>query len=300
MRFNIYLKMSLLAAAVLSCTPAHEQEAEEAKVVQHVQVSPATVADIADTVTIYGKVEFINVSSVASQFDGRLTGFSLRKGDRVTKGQHIGRIVPAAREALIQSSGGADNEVKEIVLISPVSGNVLDVLQNEGDVVTAGAAIVRIGDTDHPEIIADLPLVQRGAVKIGMKVGITAVAGDAQIPAGRVQALGGEVNQLKQTLPVRIQPANDHSNLVPGMLVRVTIPLPQRRGAVVIPVSAVQEEEGSYYTFVVSSGIAVRREITTGSRYGSLVEIRSGIQAGEPVVTDRGYSMVDGLEVISE
>jgi len=65
-----------------------------------ISVEKVTRMDITDSIQIFGMVKLRQEAFLASQFDGRLTGFTLIQGDRVEKGQEIGIIVPAGREAL--------------------------------------------------------------------------------------------------------------------------------------------------------------------------------------------------------
>ena len=77
-----------------------------------VSTAPVLRQDMADTLTIFGTIALRQEAFVASQFDGRLSDFTLLLGDRVQKGQQIGTVIPAGREALLQISRDVPAEAR--------------------------------------------------------------------------------------------------------------------------------------------------------------------------------------------
>jgi RND family efflux transporter MFP subunit len=86
--------------------------------------------------------------------------------------------------------------------------------------------------------------------------------------------------------------------LKPGFFAEVTLAGEERRGAVVVPESAVQASEQGFVTYVVQKGQAQVRAIQIGLRTGTgVVEILSGLKAGETVVTEGSDRLADGIPV---
>jgi len=68
--------------------------------------------------------------------------------------------------------------------------------------------------------------------------------------------------------------------------------------AVVVPIAALVPEGDGFVVFVVdSAGIAHTRAVTVGGRTESLVEIVTGVAAGETVVTTGAYGVEDGVKI---
>jgi membrane fusion protein (multidrug efflux system) len=68
--------------------------------------------------------------------------------------------------------------------------------------------------------------------------------------------------------------------------------------AVTVPVEALVPEGDGFRVFVVdSAGVAHARAVTVGGRSESLIEILTGVAAGETVVTTGAYGMEDGVTV---
>jgi multidrug efflux system membrane fusion protein len=88
--------------------------------------------------------------------------------------------------------------------------------------------------------------------------------------------------------------------LKPGFFAEVALPSESRRGALVIPETAVQASERGFVTFVVEDGKARARPIQIGLRtVGGNVEILAGIAAGETVIYEGSDRLADGMSVRS-
>jgi membrane fusion protein (multidrug efflux system) len=86
--------------------------------------------------------------------------------------------------------------------------------------------------------------------------------------------------------------------LKPGFFAEVTLAGEQRRDALVVPESAVQASEQGFVTYCVEDKTARVRPIQLGLRTGTgVVEILSGLKAGETVVTEGSDRLDDGIPV---
>jgi multidrug efflux pump subunit AcrA (membrane-fusion protein) len=86
--------------------------------------------------------------------------------------------------------------------------------------------------------------------------------------------------------------------LKPGFFAEVTLASETRRGALVVPEGAVQASEKGFVTYAVENGKARLHPIQIGLRTGTgLVEIQSGVKAGDVVVVEGSDRLTDGLAV---
>jgi len=86
--------------------------------------------------------------------------------------------------------------------------------------------------------------------------------------------------------------------LKPGFFAEVTLASETRRGALVVPEGAVQASEKGFVAYVVEDGKARLRPIQIGLRTGTgLVEVLSGVKAGDVVVVEGSDRLADGLPV---
>lgn len=86
--------------------------------------------------------------------------------------------------------------------------------------------------------------------------------------------------------------------LKPGFFAEVTLATDSKKGALVVPEGAIQASERGFVAYVVESGHAKLRPVQIGLRTGTgIVEILSGVKAGETVVIEGSDRIADGVSV---
>jgi len=264
-----------------------------------------TRADMVDSVSIYGSVHLRKETRLGSQFSGRLDDFSLLPGDPVKKGRRIGTIIPPTREALLQvlddmpaaSRPALEKQIKTIPLFSSLDGIVLKVMRHTGDVVQAGEQIVHIGDLRVLDIRGDLPIRYLPTIRKTKKITVTFIDYPRDPLVLSLAAVSGQINRDSQTAMIRLKLTNPAQEFRPGMLVKLSFAGNKRPAALIIPRQALLEEEGVYSAFILKGNRVEKRLVKPGIIQGNLVEILSGVQENEKVITEKAYSLEDGMEV---
>jgi membrane fusion protein, multidrug efflux system len=302
------LALILAPALFIACGKAAEPAVEKSAPVVRVKTALVSRANMTDTLNIFGTVALRQEAFLASQFDGRLSDFSLLLGDRVQKGEQIGTIVPAEREALLQVTGQMpaelrpllEQQIKTIPLYSPLEGVVLEVMHHTGDVVQKGEQIVHLGDLSVLDVRGDLPVRDLATARRTSKIRVAFIDYPHAPLSLPLEAISGKINTDNQTVMVRLKLANPTGEFRPGMLARLTIPSENHAQALTIPRPALLEEEGVFYVFVLQENKVERREVKVGILHDDRVEILAGVSDNESVVTEKAYSLEDGMEVVAE
>ena len=310
MKKTIYLLAVIFLLFSCGHQPAGEEELQGGRAdrgaVMEIAVAPVVRCDMTDTLHIFGVVALRQEVRLASQFDGRLSGFSLLMGDRVKKGAQLGVIVPPMREALLQVLDQIEpaqreriaQEIREIPLYSPLDGVVLEVYKHAGDVVSRGEAIVHIGQLHTLEVHGDLPVACLARVKHLRRIHTAFTGYDHPPLALPVITVGGQVNAATQTVPLRLRLDNPTGEYRPGMMVRLTFPGEHHPATLTVPRTAVLEEEGIYSVFILQKeGTVKKQKIIPGIRQQERVEVLSGVREGDRVAVTKTYSLTDGMEV---
>jgi multidrug efflux system membrane fusion protein len=87
-------------------------------------------------------------------------------------------------------------------------------------------------------------------------------------------------------------------DLKPGFFAEVTLAGEKKQDALVVPESAIQASERGFVTYVVKEKTARVRSVDLGLRTGTgVVEILSGLNAGEVVVSEGSDRLSDGMAV---
>jgi RND family efflux transporter MFP subunit len=169
---------------------------------------------------------------------------------------------------------------------------------NPGDLIeaTASDAVLRVVDPRRVEVVASVPI----ADALGITVGAPARIVDASASAGdsslKVVAQPAAVQPGTATVAVRLGFAKPTRYPV-GAPVQVGIETDTHKNVVLVPASAIVREGEETAVFAVESQTAKRREVKTGIESGDRVEIVSGINTGEMVITSGQNGLPDGAKV---
>lgn len=102
---------------------------------------------------------------------------------------------------------------------------------------------------------------------------------------------GRNTGQDNLLLPVNFE-IDFRKELIPGTFVEVYLKTTRIPDAIVIPVSALIEEQGVFYVYIQTSGEGFeKREVSITGSDGILVQVLSGIEEGERVVTKGAYQI---------
>ena len=295
--------MSVFLVAV-SCQQGSQTELAKTESKIQIRTTPVIRGDITDTISIFGELALRQEAWLSSQFDGRLTEFSMLNGDKVEKGQLVGVVIPAGREALLQASDNISDELKPLLaeqeysiqLFCPITGVVLQVIQHTGDVVSKGGHIAQIGDLSTLDVQGELPVqyLETARKAKHLKVEFTNFpVSPMELP---IETFTAEVSQ-NQSLVVRLKLENPSLKYRPGMRVKISFPTPVHKNALLIPRVALVEEEGNYFLFTVENKLAHKQSVDVGIMKDNVVEIILGVDENQQVAIEKAYSLKDNMEI---
>ena len=154
-----------------------------------------------------------------------------------------------------------------------------------GSPVSVGQIVYRIAPTDQVWVLANVYEQDLPWVRLGNDVTLALPSGGGPARHGKVSFVAPELAGDTRTGTIRIAAANRDGVLKPGMFidVRMHVSLGRR---LAIPESAVLPTGERRVVFVdLGDGRLESRDVTLGARAGEWVEVRSGLAAGDRVVT---------------
>jgi membrane fusion protein, heavy metal efflux system len=175
---------------------------------------------------------------------------------------------------------------------APLSGYVTKVNKSIGEQVAPGEAILEISNLDIVWIEA--PIFERDLNRLGGGVGatFTTAAYPGQEFRGTVVDIGAVIDERTRAATVVFQVPNGGRALRIGMQANVRLDAGESVTAMMIPHSAVLDNEGKKIVYVLLSGEEFqRREVTLGDEYGDKVAVLSGLAKGERVATQGAYQI---------
>jgi len=168
------------------------------------------------------------------------------------------------------------------------AGNLVAPADLKGLVVLNQIAPVCISFTAPESRLAELRRAADGG-----RLPVTATPPGGAPVSGELTFFNNAVDEATGTLLLKATFPNVDRALWPGQFVNTALVLSVRRGAVVVPVEAIQAGQQGEFVFVIrpDSYVEIRR-VTTGPRLDGSVIVEQGLAAGERVVTDGQLRLV--------
>jgi membrane fusion protein, copper/silver efflux system len=175
-----------------------------------------------------------------------------------------------------------------IKILSPANGFVLDRNVTPGQKFERGAEWFRIANLDRVWILADVFEADAKYLHAGSQAFISLPQQNRKL-AARVSDILPQFDTSTRTLKVRLELDNPGYLLRPGMFVDVELPV-TLSSTVVVPAEAVVDSGMSQTVFVEREpGIFEPRGVKTGWRFEDKIEVVSGLQPGERIVTSGNF-----------
>lgn len=225
------------------------------------------------------------------------------EGDSVSAGDVIAAVDKKASAAFIESLGrmnmlsfaAADLQAATALIPEKISadcsGRVISTC-GSNSAVQSGAPVVTVAQGGELGIVAAVSELDIAKVKIGQEVMFTPAAFPNEIFLGKVSAISSAARSryngavLETVVDVRITPSAQDKRFKSGLSTDVSIVLSEPREIVVLPYSAIEQDEVGEYVYVYEDGKALRRDITTGREFSDGTEITCGISAKEEYFAD--------------
>ena len=178
---------------------------------------------------------------------------------------------------------------------SPINGFIKNIMVSEGQYVSAGQPLATITKNQRIILKADVSLKDADKISSIQEANFTIIQNKQSYNTkelnGKLLAIGKTTAGNSPFIPVHFQ-IDGKPGMLPGSFAEVflkTIPI---NDVLVIPVSALVEEQGTFYVYVQTEGESFqKRELKLGANDGQKVQVLSGVAEGERVVTKGGYQI---------
>lgn len=192
------------------------------------------------------------------------------------------------------TGGGAGGRLE---VRSPIGGTIVEVTVAPGEFVDETRPLFHVVDLSRLWLELQIPEGQIGRVQGANSVwfqpeGFPTAFEVSPRTGGGVVATGGVVNPQTRTVPLIFEVPNPNRQLKAGMFVRALVFTGATIRGMVIPLTAIVEEDGQPVAYVELEGeLFERRPLKLGTRQGDLVQVLEGLQAGDRVVTRGAYNI---------
>ena len=247
-----------------------------------VQTTAAQTREFIDTVKAAGNVQADSEVTLYSKVPGKIAQNNVKMGTVVTPGMTVAVV---NRDEIGYQFNAF--EVK-----SDVKGVVARVLQNPGALVNPNTPLMTLVDIDVVKAVAAVDELKIRFVKMGQAVKVRLQAYPGEAFNARVTNISPVSNPISRAVDVEVSIPNAGHRIKPGMYAEAEFEQGKHSG-LVLPILAVVDRAGRKYVFAVVGGKAVMTEVTTGAVAGDAIEITSGIDGTETLVTTGADKLED-------
>lgn len=227
-----------------------------------------------------------------------LDGVRKLQGAGADVAQMNSRLLDAARRKLLLL-GISEGEIEHLehsrtanthmTVRAQFGGAVMEKLVLPGAYIMPGDKLFNLADLASVWMYADVFEKDIAAIQVGQDVTVTTTAWPGESFPGRVSFINPILDDATRTMKVRIELPNPEGKLKPNLFATAGIIMPLSE-TLVIPASSLIDTGKRKIVFVVQDEATfVKRDIVTGQESGGLIQVLSGLAAGDVVVTQSAF-----------
>ena len=224
---------------------------------------------------------------------------SLQLLEQQSQGQDI-RIAESRVEQAKSRLTTVTAQLQYAELRAPFTGEITEQFQYVGDLGQPSSPIFTLVDLAVVSARTQVPEAEAVRVKLGQECHFSSGEQAAEPVRGRVGVISRAVDAQRRTVEVWCEITGPPSSLRAGAFGSVAFETGRLAATVLVPVGALQLEEGTHKGIVLvvdGAQVAHRREVEVGDLVGDKRVVLSGLKAGETVIIEGGYELPDGTQI---
>jgi multidrug efflux system membrane fusion protein len=184
---------------------------------------------------------------------------------------------------------------------APFSGQLGVQHVHLGDYVNAGSPLVTLTDLNSLYLNLTLPEQWHGRLHVGQNVVFSVDALPNQQFKAKIIAIEPQVGVDTRAIKMQAQLDNPKHLLTPGMFARAALQMPPEHNVMTVPAIAIDFSIHGDSVYVINKRgdktMVSRALVQTDGRVGDRVIVRSGVKAGDLVVTNGQVKLHEGADV---
>jgi len=190
--------------------------------------------------------------------------------------------IPDGEIAHLEHTRQANNYM---TIYAQFGGTVMEKQLLAGSFIMPGDKLYTVSDLSTVWMYADLYEKDIAGVQIGQEVSVTSGAYPGETFTGLVTFINPVLDDATRTVKVRVEMGNPGGKLKPNLFVNAAVNVPLAE-SLVIPISSLLDTGTRKIVFVTQDAETfVKRDIVTGQEADGYIQVLSGLQPGDTVVT---------------
>ncbi len=196
--------------------------------------------------------------------------------------------------------GSAERALRDASVRARFSGLIARRWVSRGEFVSEGQELFELVALEPLEVEFHLPEADASRVRTGIPIRVSVAPYPDELFEATVHVVSPTIDPRTRTLRVKALLPNVDRRLRPGLFARATLGIAMRNDVVTVPEEAVlQRSDGEVVFRVRSDGRVERQLVETGLLRDGWIEIRSGLAAGDAVVSRGHTDLIDGSRIVA-
>ncbi len=200
-------------------------------------------------------------------------------------------------DASLAAQASAQTMLSNGTTSAPISGYITELNLTEGAFPSPASSAVSIANTQKLELKTNVSEYLIGKVKVGDTVNVTAKSLSDEPFEATVKTIAPAPSGGSLTYPVTIAFKQIPEGMKAGMFAEVNLVSDQKSDVLCVPSDAVIIKASETKVVLLKNKIPSYISVETGLDNGEFVEIKSGLKAGDTVVTEGQHYIIEGEEV---
>ena len=192
----------------------------------------------------------------------------------------------------------AEVDLARTEIRAPFDGVTGDRMTAVGDRVEQDVGLVSLAAIDRLQLVFTVPETGVAMAANGTPIHASVIAWPGERFYGEVFFVAPTIDPVARRLVLKAWISNSDHRLKPGMFANVEVEIAKREGALLVPESSVvYDRNGTYVWRITAEGVAEKMPIKIGLRRSGTVEVVSGIEGGERIVSAGTHKVMAGERV---
>ena len=227
----------------------------------------------------------------------------LNRLTKLAKTQSTAKSLLDEQQAKYESSlaqlEAAKVKLSEMSIKAPFDGMLGQRLVSQGAYITSSSEITTLDDISIIKVDFNIPEKYLSHLHTGMNVKAKSPAYHDKFFNGEVTHIGSRVNPTTRSVLITARFTNQNHQLRAGMLLHTYLQLSELT-ALQVPEKSIIPIQENHFVYIVEDNTAVKKQVEIGVRHSGLVEIKSGLNEGDVIITEGIIKIKQGSTVRTE
>lgn len=192
----------------------------------------------------------------------------------------------------------ADNLSKAKAGVTADFDGIVSAIQvSAGSIAAEGTALLTLSSANDMCLEVPVSKYNLANVEIGQKATITFQDREYSGSVSYMSKIAEKNESGASLVTVKVHIDAPDDNLVIGLDAKVSIDFGTAGDVILVPISSVNSDTEGDFVYVVNEGVVEKKYVTTGMSSSDSMEIKSGIEQGEKVITTVDSTITEGMMV---